>query len=334
MKGVIPQGHLLLRDNIVKKDNLFGFSPKEKARWAEGLNLPKRGERILFAGCGYQFMPYAASFLESARSLEGKGLGVDTAVSITRTLRKIGLDLPSLMSKLSPKKGEDLYTPILRSAVNFLRRLGVEFAYLGEDEPCCGSPIYYSGFIEDFAAKARDTYRRLKSLGVKEVIGLVPACTNTLKNTYPKFVEGYDLQVKHYVEFVAEILSRQNVDLTLNKTVTVHDPCQLARFLEISDVLREVLSRINGLVVKEVPTSKELTTCCGGGGGMELTYPELSLRIASNRVKELAAVGAEAIVTCCPGCVLQLREGAKMAGIEIEVLDLAQLLELSAGGGS
>jgi len=332
MKGVVPQGHFLLRDNIVKKDNLFGLPKKEKAKWAKGLGLPSRGERILFAGCGYQYMAYAETLLESVRNVESKGVDVDRAVSFVRTFQKVGLNLAGLMAKLPLRKGEDSYTPVLLDAVQVLRKLGVNFAYLGEEEPCCGSPIYYSGFLKDFSRKAEETYGQLKSLGVREVIGLVPACTNTLKNVYPKYIEDYDLKVEYFLEFVARVLREKKVKLRFDGEITVHDPCQVARYLELSHVLREILGKIEGLKVREVATSMEATACCGGGGGMELTYPELSLKVAVNRVKELASTGVDTIVTCCPGCMLQLREGAKILGLNLKVVDAVQLLNAALVG--
>ena len=331
MKDIIPQGHRLLKDNIVQRDNLFGLPAKVKAEWAEKLQLPKHGERIFFAGCGYQFMGYAEKLLDSVKGFEKKGLSIDKAVKLLRAGRKLGLDFSGLYLKFS-KVSADRYTSVLLDAVNVLRKLGLDFAYLGEDEPCCGSPIYYSGFVDDFASKAVETYRKLKSLNVREVIGIVPACTNSLKNLYPKFVDGYDLEVKHFVEVVAEEIEKKNIKLKLNKTVVIHDPCQAARYLKITSEPRKILEHIEGLEVREAPTSGELTMCCGGGGGMELTYPELSIMISVNRVKELMETGASTIVTFCPGCLLQLVMGAKSLGADVEVLDIAQIVNQALGG--
>ncbi|KYH37331.1 MAG: hypothetical protein AYL30_006420, partial [Candidatus Hecatellales archaeon B24] len=263
MKNIVPRGYMLLKDNIVRTDNLFGFPSKVKGRWAEGLNLPRKGERLFFAGCGYQFMAYAEPLLEKIKSMEDKGVNVDGALSLTMGLRKPGLNLPALLSKVLPGR-EDPYTTVLLDAVGILRRLEEDLAYLGEEEPCCGSPLYYLGFLEDFAGRAEEAFRRFKEARVREIIGMVPACTSSLKNLHPKFVDGYDFEVKHFVEYLDEVFDRKPVRLRLDKTVTVHDPCQIARFLEISDVLRRLLNRVKGLTVLEASTSREFTMCCGG----------------------------------------------------------------------
>lgn len=329
-ENIVPRVCLLLRDNIVRNDNLFGLPSKVKGGWAEGLNLPRRHERLLFAGCGYQFMAYLEPLLEKIRGLEEKGISVERTLSLTMGFRKLGLNIPSLLSKVKPK--EDPYRQVLLETVEILRRLGVEFAYLGEEEPCCGSPLYYLGFLEAFERKAAEASKRLGEAGVREVVGLVPACTSSLKNLHPKFVKQ-NFEVKHVVEFLDEILESRPVRLSLNRTVTIHDPCQLARFLEISKVLRSLLGKIEGLKVLEAPTSGEQAMCCGGGTGLELIFPELSLRIAERRVRELLDTGASTIVTCCPGCLLQLKRGAKALNVNVEVLDVVQLVGEALRGG-
>ena len=79
-------------------------------------------------------------------------------------------------------------------------------------------------------------------------------------------------------------------------------------------------------------TNGDCTTCCGGGGGFEAVFPELSQILATNRAKELLDTGAELIITQCPGCIMQLKEGLKeLKKTNIEVLDLAQILATAMG---
>jgi glycolate oxidase iron-sulfur subunit len=57
-------------------------------------------------------------------------------------------------------------------------------------------------------------------------------------------------------------------------------------------------------------------------------FPEISQTIAANRVEELLKTGASTIVTSCPGCLIQLREGVKkLKARQVQVMDMAQLLQ-------
>ena len=125
----------------------------------------------------------------------------------------------------------------------------------------------------------------------------------------------------------------ENRDLRFPRAakVTYHDPCQLARYLGLTAEPRQILRSIKGLELVETDwTNGEWATCCGGGGGFEAVFPELSEILAENRTRELVATGASIIVTHCPGCILQIKDGLKKLKIDdVEVLDLAQVLAMA-----
>ena len=103
------------------------------------------------------------------------------------------------------------------------------------------------------------------------------------------------------------------------------------RFLKIVDEPRRILRAIENIELVEPDwTRAEWATCCGGGGGFEAVFPELSQVLGSNRAAELLETEADIIVTHCPGCVMQLKEGVReLKGEGVEVLDLAQVLDMA-----
>jgi len=48
--------------------------------------------------------------------------------------------------------------------------------------------------------------------------------------------------------------------------------------------------------------------CCGFGGIFSVGFPSTSKEILKRREKKLNELGADVVVTACPGCYLQLRE--------------------------
>jgi len=54
---IIPAGHIQIKENVLKMDNLAGVS-ESKALWAKDLHLPREAEYTFFAACGYQHMNY------------------------------------------------------------------------------------------------------------------------------------------------------------------------------------------------------------------------------------------------------------------------------------
>ena len=106
-------------------------------------------------------------------------------------------------------------------------------------------------------------------------------------------------------------------------TVTYHDPCHLKWHQGISDQPRRLLQSIEGLDYVEMEGADE---CCGMGGAFGITHREVSLAIESKKMQAIARTGAQAVVTSCPGCLIQLRDGIRRHGLPIEVMHISQLI--------
>jgi Fe-S oxidoreductase len=212
-----------------------------------------------------------------------------------------------------------------------MKSLGIDFGYLGSDEPCCGAPLYHMGLQKEFAANAGKAYAKLKSCGVKNVIGIIPSCTHALRNLFTACIPGYDIEVRHFIEVVAEKIKPGQFKYPRKVKIAYHDPCQLGRYMGILDQPRQALIAVENVELVEPEwTAGEWSTCCGGGGGFEVVFPDMSQTLAMGRVTELAETGADIITTQCPGCLMQLKSGLKeLKKDNIEVMDLASLLARS-----
>ncbi len=327
-KGLIPPGLTYLAENIKTKDNILGASKEEGAKWAQGLGLRKQGETLFFAGCGYQFANKLESLMGLIRRMDKSPVGTDLAMGLAGFQKKLGLD--GMLLRMVGRSGKEDGGP-LKDAVKVLRRLGINPAYLAEEEPCCGALLHFMGASQEFKDHAGQTNGKLASRGVKHLISIVPSCTYTLKKLMTAGAGGSPFEVKHFCEVVAENLDSLHLHFHRSVKVTYHDPCQLVRFLGIVDEPRKILRSIAGVEFVEPKWTKgQWATCCGGGGGFEAVFPEMSEMLAVNRANELLETGAEIVVTHCPGCIMQLETGLKAVKAQnIEVLDLAQIVAMS-----
>ena len=132
-----------------------------------------------------------------------------------------------------------------------LRNLGIQPGYLGKDEPCCGATLYHAGLQSRFAENARHAYQALKDAGVKRIIGVVPYCTHALQKLFPLFIKGYDLEVRHFLEIVAEKISLFKLRYPRKVRVTYHDPCQMVRYMNLIEEPRRILRAIEGVTLVE-----------------------------------------------------------------------------------
>jgi Fe-S oxidoreductase len=329
-KVAIPPGLLYIADNIKTKHSILGTSGERKAEWAKNLNLPKQSETIFFAGCGYQDTAGLESLMSLIRKMDKSLLGSELPMTLAGIQRKSGLDIASLYSKLAVKN-KHAEGEVLIDAVKVLRNLGIDFGYLGDEEPCCGGLLHYAGMEQDFINNSHRLYDTLKSLGVKRIISIVPSCTYTLKNLITQHIRSSKIEVLHFSEAVLKNIQSITLQFPRKVKVTYHDPCQLSRYLQLIDEPRQIINAIKNVEFVETNwTNREWSTCCGGGSGFEVVFPELSEILAVNRARELCDTGAEIIVTNCPGCLMQIKHGLKQLKNDIvQVLDLAQIISMS-----
>ena len=324
---LVPPGLTYLADNILTRQNILGVSKEQGARWAKKLDLPARAETIFFAGCGYQYSAQLEVLMSMARATDKSIIGSELPQRFARFQKKLGLNLPGIYTNVITHGG-DIEVKPLEAAVKVLRKFGLQPGYMAENEPCCGAPLNHAGFQDKFASNARQAYGKLRDAGVKRLIGIVPYCTHALKKLFPLYIDGYHIEVNHFIEIVAGKISLFKMRYPEKVRVTYHDPCQLVRFMNIIEEPRRILRAIENIELVEPGwTHGEFSTCCGGGGGFESVFPELSEVLAVNRVTELMETKPDIIITHCPGCIMQLEHGLKKLGVEsVKVLDLAQVV--------
>jgi glycolate oxidase len=217
------------------------------------------------------------------------------------------------------------------SLMELLDIAGVDFTVLGEDEGCCGFPVYLAGSPE-FEAIAKDNIKSIKDTGAKTLVTPCAGCYKTFKELY----KGLDVEVLHSVHYLKRLIDEGKLKLEkpFEKKVAYHDPCDLGRHLEVYEEPREILKTVPGLELVEFPRNRQLARCCGGGGGVSAVNPELALGMAGTRVKEGLGTGAEIIVSACAACKDSLKKGT--AGLPKEekkglrVLDITEIVLKSA----
>ena len=167
-KDLVPPGLTFLADNIISTQNILGISKEQSARWAQHLNLPRQAETVFFAGCGYQYSGQLEALMSLIRQMDKSVIGAELPMRFTRFQKKLGINLPGMYSRVL-SKGNAAEVPPLEAAIKILRKLGIEPGYLAEEEPCCGAPLYQAGLHQKFTENAQQTYKKLKSAGVRQV---------------------------------------------------------------------------------------------------------------------------------------------------------------------
>jgi len=220
---------------------------------------------------------------------------------------------------------DELATKMAEALVNVLKSAGLKFTMLGSKEADSGAFARAMGEEGLFMELVDSNTETFKKQGVKRIICLSP-------HDYDVFLRYYDdikkdIEIKHYTQVLWELIENDKIEIKrrYEKKVTYHDPCYLGRRNNIFDEPRNILKKIPGLELVEMKLTREEAFCCGGGG-TSLFYRVPEIDIDLRRAEQAKETGAEVMAVACPICLRMLNDAVKSKGYEMEVVDVAQIV--------
>jgi L-lactate dehydrogenase complex protein LldE len=225
----------------------------------------------------------------------------------------------------------DLFRPsVAFAAVKLLEAAGC-VVEVPRRQTCCGQPAYNSGDRADAKAIAQSVIEAFE--GFDYVVAPSGSCGGMLREHYPRlfaddpalFQRAQHLAKRSYelVSFLTDVCGLDRVAARYAGVVTYHDACSGLRELDVKQQPRKLLSRVAGLTLKELPGAE---TCCGFGGTFCIKYPEISERMVSQKVADIAATGADTLLAGDLGCLLNMAGRLTRLGSPIAVRHVAEVL--------
>jgi len=232
--------------------------------------------------------------------------------------------------------GDQFYTSTLQNMTRLLERLGVKLVFPPE-QTCCGQPLFNNGFEDKTRAVALN-FMRAFSKSDAPIIGPSGSCVSMVKHHYPELFRvgtpehalAVDIAGRtfEFTEYLVNVLKVTDVGAAYNHKVTYHASCHYLREMGLKNEARALLNAIKGLEL--IPLIDE-ETCCGFGGAFTVTYPEVSRAMMDNKVERIIASGADTVVTCEPGCLMNISGGLHKAGSAIRAMHIIDLLASKEG---
>ncbi len=247
---------------------------------------------------------------------------------------------------------------IAQSTAKILTAAGDKFMLM-PDEWCCGNQVFSVGLIDEARALAQRNVEEMRKTGAKTLITSCAEGYRMWKVDYPKLLNiatsdlGFD--VIHLVEYVDGKV--KDGALKFKKAVetraTYHDACSLSRLSEpwtpyegkrgwmgcveprlqrrrgnngVYAQPRDILKAIPGVDLVEMPRTRENAFCCGAGRGTQAAYPDFARFAAEHRLEEVRDIGAETLVSSCPGCKNNFAQAVKAGGDDVQVMDISELI--------
>lgn len=205
------------------------------------------------------------------------------------------------------------------TSMDILSQVTRDFVTLGGGiKACCGGLHTFLGQTEDGENLGRQLLDNIETLFQPQtVVFWCPTCLSLLKSNFSSYMSD-SISYQHISTFLADNLETLNFAHRLNKSITVHDPCHLARGVGEYDAPRKILSGIPGVNLVEMKHTKENTLCCGAAAGF--FDPEPANALASQRLDEARECGAEIIATLCQSCQTSFLPGEFTHGLSAKLL--------------
>lgn len=278
-----------------------------------------------------------------------RGMGLTRLLGDTGKAERIFPSVPlkrRITSASSPKLGNPKYkvayfvgcaaanlTPnVAQAAIRVLNRHNVEVVV--PDFVCCGMPAYGYGDVAATLDMARKNIDVARSLDVDAIIATCATCGSLLKRypvllsedaEYSTQASAFAGKVRDISEFLVSIGLVTEMQ-TVKHKVTFHDPCHLGRFQKVTSQPRQILKSIPGVEFIEM---NEANICCGAAGSYSLKHYDLSMKVLAQKMQNVARTSADILVTCCPGCSMQLAHGIREHSLKMQSMELIELLDLA-----
>jgi L-lactate dehydrogenase complex protein LldE len=227
--------------------------------------------------------------------------------------------------------GDQFYTSTLKNMTSILERLSVEVSF-PPGQTCCGQPLFNNGFEQKTRPVALN-FLGAFSKSDAPIVAPSGSCVSMVKHHYaelfPMGTPEHDLAVDianrtfEFTDYLVNVLNVTDIGAVYQHKVTYHATCHYLREMQLKTEAKTLLNSVKGL---DFVSLAEEETCCGFGGAFTVTYPEVSRSMMENKVKDIIASGADTVVMCEPGCLMNVAGGLHKAGSSVRAMHIIDLL--------
>ena len=214
------------------------------------------------------------------------------------------------------------------AALHLLEAAGMP-AVLAGDGRLTGLTASSLGLVDVATRLARDLVAAVEAAGVREVFVLRPADKWAFDYVYPRRL-GVEwpsgVAVTELTIALAAACDKGGLQLSRRDAPppAYHDPCHGPRIARDAAAPRRLLATIYGdQPAPELFWRADRAHPCGAVGGLDVTHPDIALRLTTARIEGAVSAGAATLVTDDPVCLAELR---RHAGDRLDVVGLYSLL--------
>lgn len=225
----------------------------------------------------------------------------------------------------------DLHRPTVGFAAIRLLEMAGCTVEVPRAQTCCGQPAYNSGdrtTARDLASGIIDAFE-----GFDYVVVPSGSCGGMIAHHFPGLfdndpalrtrAEALAAKTHELVEFLVDVMGMEAVTAQCDAVTTYHDSCSGLREMGVHDQPRKLLASVKGLELREMT---DADVCCGFGGTFCVKYPDISVRMVSNKAQAVSDTGATMLLAGDMGCLLNMAGRLSREGKDVAVRHVAEVL--------
>src|SRR3972149_4782215 len=223
-----------------------------------------------------------------------------------------------------------MFAEINKDTVDVLQSCSCE-VFTPKDQICCGSLQAHNGDFDTTKKLAKHTIDVFSNYQFDYMISNSAGCGAFMKEyghiladdvEYSERAKIFSNRVKDISEFLTETNIPLNMK-SLAESITYHDACHLAHTQKITEQPRKILKAILGTNYTEL---EEASWCCGSAGIYNIVHYKESMIILERKMENIRKTNSKVVLTGNPGCLAQLRYGAKRFNVNVEVMHPISLI--------
>lgn len=226
----------------------------------------------------------------------------------------------------------DLYRPSVGFAsIALLEQAGCE-VIVPEGQTCCGQPQWNSGDRKGAQKVVRRMIEVFEADPVDYVVAPSGSCIGMVQDWPMLFEDDPSWAARaraisdkawELTSFLVDVRGWSDIHARLDGVAAYHDSCTGKRKLGVQAQPRALLSRVEGLEVRDLNQPEE---CCGFGGTFCVKYGEISTRMVTDKAEDIISTGADTLLAGEVGCLLNMSGRLKRMGSPIRCRHVAEVL--------
>jgi L-lactate dehydrogenase complex protein LldE len=236
--------------------------------------------------------------------------------------KKVTLFIQCLVDVMYPEVGEAM--------LKIFRKLDIAVD-CPVDQTCCGQPAFNSGYHKQARVAARKFIQLFDD--AQSIVCPSGSCVHMVRHHYPELFRDDPAWLKRaesirdktfeLTEYLVDVLGVEALDARFDGKITYHDSCHPLRGLGIMDQPRKLISKVDGAEFIEMQKSDQ---CCGFGGAFAVKYPEISTAMVEDKVNNIIATGADAVVGVDMSCLMNIQGLLSRKKSDVKIMHIAELL--------